>query len=34
MIDHPIIWEKCKNISEINLKKNVVALLIEVQKTI
>ncbi|MEM3407597.1 MAG: hypothetical protein QXM07_08195 [Nitrososphaerota archaeon] len=34
MIDHPIIWEKCKNISERNLKKNVVALLIEVQKTI
>jgi hypothetical protein len=32
MIDHPIIWEKCKGISERDLKKNIVALLIEVQK--
>jgi len=34
MIDHPIIWEKCKGISERDLKKNIVAILIEVQKTI
>jgi len=32
MIDHPIIWEKCKGISERDLKKNIFALLIEVQK--